>query len=126
MELHAFPVVFIRNIKFHALHGVMPQERCVGGDFIVSVEVMADVRKAFETDDVEDTVNYALLYDVIKKEMLTPSSLLEHVANRIAKAIFDKFDSAAEVSLEIIKTNPPMGAQCDGAGVRATFTRVSD
>ena len=59
----------------------------------------------------------------VKKEMGIPSALLEHVAARIAKAIFKEFDKAKEVVVEIIKVNPPMGAQCEGAGVRETFTR---
>lgn len=116
-------VVFIRNMRFHAHHGVLEQERCVGGDFLVTLEVTANIEKAFHTDNVEDTINYATIHQIVKKEMDIPSALLEHVAARIASSILQEFDMASEVMVEITKANPPMGAQCDGAGVRASFTR---
>ena len=116
-------VVFIKNMRFHAHHGVMEQERCVGGDFLVTVEVKANIQKAFRTDNVGDTINYATMYEIVKKEMSTPSDLLEHVAARIAETILQEFDIASEVMVEITKTNPPMGAQCEGAGIRALFTK---
>ena len=115
--------VFIKNMRFHAKHGVLMQERKVGADFIVSIQVMADIEKAFTTDRVEDTINYATLYHLVKREMDIPSALLEHVAARIATSIFKEIEKAKEVEVEITKTNPPMGAQCDGAGIRETFTR---
>ncbi|MBO4850777.1 MAG: dihydroneopterin aldolase [Prevotella sp.] len=115
--------VFIKNMRFHAKHGVLMQERKVGADFIVSIQVMADIQKAFTTDCVEDIISYATLFHLVKREMDIPSALLEHVAARIATSIFKVFDKAKEVEVEITKTNPPMGAQCDGAGVRETFTR---
>ena len=116
-------VVFIKNMRFHAHHGVMEQERRVGGDFLVTVEVKANIQKAFRTDNVGDTINYATMYKIVKKEMSIPSDLLEHVAARIAETILQEFDIASEVKVEITKTNPPMGAQCEGAGIRALFTR---
>ena len=116
-------VVFIKNIRLHAHHGVMEQERRVGGDFLVTVEVEANIKKAFHSDNVEDTINYATIYKIVTKEMGTPSDLLEHVADRIAENILQEFDMASEVMVEITKINPPMGAQCEGAGIRAWFTR---
>lgn len=116
-------VVFIKNMRFHARHGVLEQESSVGGEFLVTVEVKADIQKAFHSDRVEDTINYATIYEIVKKEMNTPSALLEHVAARMAEAILQEFESALDVMVEIMKTNPPMGAQCEGAGVRASFTR---
>ena len=115
--------IFIKNMRFHARHGVMRQERTVGAEFVVTVEVMADIQRAFHTDCVDDTINYATIYQIVRKEMDIPSALLEHVAARIANAIFRVFEKAKEVEVEITKINPPMGAQCEGAGVRGTFTR---
>ena len=116
-------VVFVKNMRFHARHGVLEQEKRVGGEFLVTVEVKADIQKAFHSDHIEDTINYASLYEIVKKEMNSPSALLEHVAARIAEAILQEYESASEVMVEIVKTNPPMGAQCEGAGVRASFTK---
>ena len=109
--------VFVRNLRIYAYQGVMPQERRVGGEFSVSLRVAVDMAKASLSDQVEDTVSYADLKEVVKEEMAQPSSLLEHVAGRIARRVCSEFPSVGEVEVEIVKLNPPMGADCDGAGV---------
>lgn len=109
--------IILRDVRFHAFHGVMPQERKVGADFTVTIRVKTDVTRAAETDEVEDTLNYAALYDVVKREMEKPSKLLEHVAGRIARAVADEFHEVSAVDLEVTKLNPPMGADSKGATV---------
>ena len=105
-------------MHFYAYHGVLPQERIVGGEYTVSVEVETDVTAAIATDDVEQTLNYAALFEVVKREMLIPSNLLEHVAARIGKAVMDNFPQVQALDLTVTKQNPPMGADCQGAGVK--------
>ena len=70
-----------------------------------------------ETDSVDDTLNYAELCEVVRQQMAQPSALLEHVAGRIAKAVFQRFPQASALQLRLVKQNPPMGADCEGAGV---------
>lgn len=77
--------VCLNKVRFHANHGVLPQERATGGEFIVSLRAKYPLAKATESDNVEDTLNYAELFDIINKEMQKPSCLLEHVAGRIGK-----------------------------------------
>jgi len=109
--------ISLRNVRFHAFHGVMPQERRVGADFLVNLRVGYPLEKAMQTDEVSDTLNYAALYAVVKAEMMQPSNLLEHVAGRIADAIVGHFPQVTSIDLELTKQNPPMGADCDGASV---------
>ena len=109
--------IFLRNVRFHAFHGVLPQERQVGGDFLMNLRVDYPVEKAMESDEVGDTLNYATLFDLVKREMQMPSQLLEHVAGRIAKAIMANFPAVTSIDLELTKLNPPMGADSDGAGI---------
>ncbi len=95
----------------------MPQEQAVGQDFLVSVRCGTDISSAMENDMLEVTLNYATLYEVIAREMAVTSQLLEHVAGRIAKAVFTTFPQVTTIDLTITKPNPPMGADCEGAGV---------
>ena len=113
--------IILRNVRFHAFHGVLPQERQVGGDFQVNLRVGYPLEKAMESDEVEDTLNYATLFDLVKREMNISSQLLEHVAGRIVKAIVATFPAVTSIDLELIKQNPPMGADSDGAGVEVHF-----
>ena len=112
----------LKGLRFTAKHGVLPQERVVGGEYVVSVRVDCNLEQAVKSDDVKDTLNYAELYQIINKEMQTPSCLLEHVAGRIGESILSAFPQALSAEIEITKRNPPMGADCDGATV---FVRVT-
>ena len=109
--------IFINGLRLYAFHGVLSQERQVGGEFIVDLRVHYNIYKAMETDRVEDTISYADLSDIVKREMAQPSALLEHVAGRIAKTVIQTYPTVESVWLRLTKVNPPMGADCSGAGV---------
>jgi dihydroneopterin aldolase len=115
--------IHLHNLRFHAYHGVLAQERKTGGEFVVNVRVAYPLRQAMQTDNVDDTLNYAELFEIINKEMQTPSSLLEHVAGRIGESIFRHFAQVSSVWLTIAKKNPPMGADSDGAAVEVLLER---
>lgn len=112
--------IFMKNVRFHACHGVMPQEQAIGADFLISVRIGYDFSKAINTDDVSDTISYADVYKLIKQEMQVPSKLLEHVAGRIVNAIKKAFPDISSVELSLTKENPPMGADSDGQGWKYT------
>ena len=115
--------ITLRNLRFHARHGVMPQERVTGGDFTVTLRVKCNMAKAAETDNVDDTINYAALFQLVREEMIQPSKLMEHVAGRIGRRIFAEFNLAEEVQIHLTKMNPPMGADGDGATVEFIFNK---
>lgn len=109
--------ISLNRLRFHARHGVLPQEWATGGEFIVSVRAKYLFDKALESDNVDDTINYAEIFEIINKEMLTPSCLLEHLAGRIGRSIFNRMPMIESLDITVEKTNPPMGADSDGAAV---------
>ena len=109
--------ICLNDIRLYAFHGVLEQERRVGGDYSVSLRVHYNIYKSMETDNVADTLNYAQLLKIVKREMAVPSNLLEHVAGRIGKTVFHEFPQAEAIDLTVTKLNPPMGADCAGASV---------
>lgn len=113
--------IFLQGVRFYAFHGVMPQERKVGGEFLVDLKVGYPIEAAMQSDEVADTLNYAELYQLVKAEMDVPSKLLEHVAGRIVRKIQEQFAKVTSIDLKITKKNPPMGADSDGAGVEVRF-----
>ena len=110
-------------MRFCAYHGVMEQERRVGGEYSVSLTVEADLTEAIRTDDVADTINYAELYELVKREMAIPSKLLEHVAGRIGQRAMETFERITTLTIKVTKLNPPMGADCKGASVEIKVKR---
>lgn len=115
--------IYLEDMRFYAYHGVMEQERRVGGDYSVSLTIEADLSEAICTDNVADTVNYAALYALVEHEMGIPSQLLEHVAARIGRRSIEEFGMITAVTVKVTKLNPPMGAYCNGAAVELKMTR---
>jgi dihydroneopterin aldolase len=111
----------LEGVRFHARHGVMTQERQTGGDFVVTLSVGYPFEAAMESDNVDDTLDYGALYQLVEREIRIPSNLLEHVAGRIAKAIEEEFPQVSSIDLMLTKLNPPIGADCEGASVRILF-----
>ena len=113
----------LRGLRFHAYHGVLEQERIVGNDYEVSVRMSYDMRRAIATDDVANALNYAEVYEVVKRLMMQPCQLIERVAWQIAVALLDEFPAAKNAEVSLVKLNPPMGADCDGAEVKIKVKR---
>lgn len=113
--------ITIDNLRMHAFHGVLPQERVVGNDYLISLRVGYPMEKAMETDSLADTMNYAELAKVVSEEMNVQSSLLEHVAGRILKSIVSKFPLTQHIVLSLKKIAPPMSFDMDSAGVEVEW-----
>jgi dihydroneopterin aldolase len=107
----------LEKLRFRAFHGVMEQERRVGGDYELTLRIGYPWQAAMESDDVGDTLDYSAAYAAVVREMVLPSRLLEHVAGRIANRLLATFPQITSVDLWLTKLCPPMGADSDGAGV---------
>lgn len=107
----------LKTMKFYAFHGVADQERRVGNTFIVDLVINVPLDKAISSDCIDDTVNYATLYELVKREMAVPSQLLEHVAGRILTSIKNHFPQIEEVEIKVSKMNPPFGGDVHSASV---------
>lgn len=110
--------ITLRGLRIHALHGVMPQERVVGNEYEVNINIAYPIGEAMISDDVADTLNYASVAELVKDEMLTPCNLFERVAYRIGDRLFREYPKITSADISITKINPPMGCDCLGAGVK--------
>ncbi len=113
--------VYINDMRFYARHGVMAQETTVGAEFRVSLEAEYPLEEAMATDDVQTTLNYADVYSIVAEEMAIPSKLIEHVAGCIGKRLLKEMPKIKKLQVNVMKVNPPMGADCSGAGVQLCF-----
>lgn len=109
--------ILLENIEIFANHGVFPQETLVGNVFFVTVKIKVDVYQAAENDCLVDTVSYADVYEIIKKEMSIPSKLIEHAAKRIIDRLKNTYPQIMSVEIKLSKRNPPVGGQVECASV---------
>ena len=101
--------VILTDIRIYAFHGCMEEEERIGSDYIVNMEVEADMKKASATDALVDAVDYVNLNTIVKEEMSVRSKLLEHVGQRIIDRILKQFPEVLSVEVSVAKQNPPIG-----------------
>jgi len=104
-------------MRFYAYHGVLPHENVVGNRFVVNIRIDADLSAACQSDNVDDTINYAEVFYIVKAEMDIPSKLLEHVAYRILRSVKTAFPQISEIEVRLAKTNPPIVGDVENAEV---------
>jgi len=114
-------IIELEEMRFWAFHGCLESERRNGNLFLVDFRGELDMRKAAESDSLEDTVNYGLVYDLVKEEMSVPSDLLENVAGRIVRRIAERFPEFVRFSVRVSKRRPPVGGPVQWSRVTLTF-----
>ena len=116
-------LISINDMHFYAHHGCFEQERAIGTHFRVDLTFKTDTSKAEVSDNIDDTVSYLDVYQVVKSEMLQPSHLLEHVARRVGERVLSVFPTIESVVLKVSKLNPPLGGQMDSVSVELEVKR---
>ena len=122
MKLQTY--IRLEKVRFRALHGVLPQERQVGGDFTVTLRIGYPWQAAMDSDAVADTLDYAAAYRLVRCEMAVPSQLLEHVAGRILSSLFENFGAIQSATVTVSKENPPVPATCRKASFTLTAQKL--
>ena len=107
----------LKKMIFHAYHGVMKQEQIVGNTYRIDLKLFLDLSKAIESDNIDDTVNYAEIFNLAKKEMTVSSQLIEHAAGRIVQKIKLKYPSVSKINIRLAKINPPIEGELQEAAV---------
>ena len=107
----------LKNIRTYSYHGCLIEEGKIGSDYSVDLEIKTDLRKSCASDDLNDTVDYVLLNRIVVEEMAIRSNLLEHVADRIIKRIFNESQSVTRARVQVSKLNPPIGGDVEAVTI---------
>ncbi|WP_124726332.1 dihydroneopterin aldolase [Staphylospora marina] len=109
--------IFVSGMRFYAYHGVFPEENRLGQRFVVDVELGLDLSSAGKTDDLSLSVNYAEVYETVRREMTEKRvNLLETLAENIASALLSAFP-VKEARVRVTKPDPPIPGHYDAVGV---------
>lgn len=110
LDASGFPLdqIQILGIAARGFHGVLESEREAGQDFSADVTLYLDTRAAARDDDLDETVNYALVaQDVVDILAGEPVDLIETVAEQIAAAVLDR-PLVASVDVTVHKPQAPI------------------
>ena len=98
--------VELKNIRLHAYHGLYAEERKSGSDYEFNLSVSWE--ESGKITELNQTVNYARLHELVKEEMKNPRQLLETFLMEVAGKIHAEFPLVKEINMSLAKLNPPI------------------
>jgi|SRR5690606_10817431 len=97
----------LEKLKFFAYHGLYEEERKLGNEFELNISV-----SFFSTHpvirDIDQTINYAAIYELVKIEMTHPCALLETFLTELAEKIKNQFPQVAKLKMSLYKLHMPL------------------
>ena len=110
--------IIINNIELYGYHGIHELEKKVGLYF----EVDANIEFIEKTGitELNETVDYATVFSIIKNEFIITESLLETLVERIAASIKASYPFISTITLRIIKKGAYIEGMKGNVGVEIT------
>ena len=108
--------VQLNQLVFNAFHGIHEEERILGNEYIVDASVDFQERDQVITH-ITDTVNYAIIYNIIKKRMSIPTPLLETLVMQIGNEIHKQYPHLKSIFIAVKKVHPPIEGMQGAASV---------
>ena len=118
--------IILDGMRFYGFHGVNPEERALGQEYLVDLTVEMDLGRAGQSDRLEDTISYARIYRAVRDVMEgEPRNLLEAAAQSIADRVLSDFPVDA-VSVRVKKPHPPIRGSIIESATVEIFRRRKD
>lgn len=117
--------ITLRNMSYSGFVGVSEQEHEVQTRVEIDVEIFADLKRACKSDALDDTIDYAQLYDLVGEIIGGKHhNLLESLAEEICDALFNLYD-CGKVVVRVRKPQPPLKGSCEYAEVELVRHKVN-
>ena len=114
--------IFVENLAVVGYHGYYEEERRDGRRFIFDLEV--DVPDPGDGDDLEETVDYRELSEIIMRHVDGESvKLIETLGERIIRDVLNEHASVESVELQIRKYATGVPGDPEHVGIRMQRTR---
>nr|WP_068887111.1 dihydroneopterin aldolase [Pedobacter panaciterrae] len=111
--------VALRDVKCYAYHGYYPEEQLTGIYFLVDVVVTFTPNT--DTENLERTVNYEILNNIILDEMKNTRKMLETVVKSILDRVVQNYPFIHTAEVGIKKLNPPMPGEIGHSFVQLSY-----
>ncbi len=112
----------LSDIRMRAFHGLHPEEKILGNDFLINVQVSFIPPQTIITS-IAETPDYSSILDMVREEMATPRELLETLAMEIVAKLHDRFPQLNAINFTITKQNPPLPGAVGNVAV--TYSLIS-
>lgn len=113
--------IVLTGLRFHGYHGVFESETQLGAPFVVDVELDADLP---ERDDLELTVDYARVYELVRRVVTQERyRLIEALAHRLGRDLLAAEAQVARVTVRVHKPHAPLPGVVDDVMVEVVHAR---
>ena len=110
----------LKNMIFYGYHGVYAEERQLGQQIAVDVEMVKELFEAGSQDDLNLTVNYAEVYDLVKEIVEREEyKLIEGIGLAILKRLAERYVLKG-LTVRVRKPHPPLGGLVEAAEFEVT------
>ena len=110
-------MIRLNNMIFYGYHGVYDFEKENGANFEIDLELTVPLNKPSKSDNIEDTINYEDIYELVKKSFGSKSYfLLEKLADSISKSIFEEH-KIDKLIIRVRKINAPLNGKLDSVEI---------
>ena len=109
--------IHLDSIQLYAYHGCLAEEALIGSNYIVDVLLETDFTAAAISDDLTQTIDYCVVFNIVKEEMAIRANLLENVAIRIINRLKQELKELQKVTITVTKLNPPMNGNVKGVSI---------
>ena len=111
-------IIRLNNMNFYGYHGVYEFEKEQGTNFEIDLELFTDLTKPSASDNIEDTINYEDVYELVKKVFGSKSYfLLEKLANSISRSIFKEY-KIEKLTIRVRKIDAPLDGKLDSVEIQ--------
>ncbi len=115
-------MIKVKNIYTETIVGAYESEKGRKQPLVISLKLKYDAGKSGKTDNLEDTLNYHLIVDKIKKHIESKEyNLVEHAVEDIGEIVMS-FDKVKSCKVEAAKTKGPI-EYIDSFSVIKSFKR---
>ncbi|WP_374948187.1 dihydroneopterin aldolase [Mucilaginibacter sp.] len=116
--------VVLEGVEFFAYHGFYPEEQILGTRFFTDVTVQFPNQGDLKHDQIGNTVDYEVLYQIIKEEMANPRKLIETVVKAILDKIVAKFPFITNADVTLKKMNPALSGPVKNSAVTISYNKA--
>ena len=104
-------IIFIDDLRVETLIGIYPREKAVPQTIEISLRIGSSTASAGASDDIRDTIDYAVVVDKLRSELERQHfNLLEKLAEYVASLLLDDF-GATWVRVSIAKLGMMRGVR---------------
>jgi 7,8-dihydroneopterin aldolase/epimerase/oxygenase len=108
--------IHLRRLQFFAPHGMFEEEQLAGNEFEVDLSLEIDAPND-RLASLEESINYATVFELVKRVFEKPEALLENLAMTIASDVKLHFPVLKKISVQITKLHPPIISFTGSVGV---------